>query len=465
MKLNKFLAYITLSIVLVSCSEDFLEPGLTTSKDLNKASTITTASDLEAIILGAYDRMNEATYYGRDYIVFAEVRSDNAFSNGRSGRFVGPGQFFLNPTDAYPSDTWLQIYRVIANANIVINAEVDDKDEAWVQHLKGEAYAIRALAHMDLLRLYGQQYEGGTLGIPYIVRYSKDISEFTDADRFPTRNTISEVWTKIGLDLDEASTRMSPELDSNSPRRFTTMGVAALKSRYYLYIEDFNNVITEAEKVIGTNDYTIANAADFPTTWSGSGENTTLFELAFTNTDHLGNNSLYEIYQGAAYGDIEVTDDLYFLYEATDVRRNLYSRTATGVARIRGKYPDFTSSIRVIRYAEVLLNYAEALVRRGNPGDDAAALNILNTFTTNRNATAYGAATLDNVLLERRKELAMEGHRFFDLMRHGMDIPKVDAGQTFSATIPFGDGRLTFPIPQGEINSNPNMEQNEHYKQ
>ncbi len=453
MKALTYSIYIFLGITLLTaCSKDFLEPEVTTSKDVE--TNVKTAEDLDGIVLGAYDRMNAATYLGRDYIVYAEVRSDNAFSNGNSGRFVGPGQFFLNATDAYPSDTWLQIYRVIANANIVINTEVEGNDSEEVQHLKGEAYAIRALAHIDLLRLYGEQYSAGTLGVPYVTVYN-------DGDLYPSRLTIQEVWDKIGQDLEEAEARMSSAYDNDSPTRITTLGVAALQSRYYLYTKDYAAVITAAERVVASGEYSLADVDNYTSIWSGSGGSTSVFELAFTSTDNLSNDAIYNIYQGASYGDIEVTTDLYNAYEDTDVRKALYTYNAsTGKIRMTGKYPNLTANIRVIRYAEVVLNYAEALAHTGANN----ALEVLNMIPAKRGASLYTDATVENVLIERRKELAMEGHRFFDLVRNEKDIVKVDSRQTFSGErIPYGSTLLPFPIPQSEVNANPNIEQNDDY--
>ena len=453
MKALTYSIYIFLGITLLTaCSKDFLEPEVTTSKDVE--TNVKTAEDLDGIVLGAYDRMNAATYLGRDYIVYAEVRSDNAFSNGNSGRFVGPGQFFLNATDAYPSDTWLQIYRVIANANIVINTEVEGNDSEEVQHLKGEAYAIRALAHIDLLRLYGEQYSAGTLGVPYVTVYN-------DGDLYPSRLTIQEVWDKIGQDLEEAEARMSSAYDNDSPTRITTLGVAALQSRYYLYTKDYAAVITAAERVVASGEYSLADVDNYTSIWSGSGGSTSVFELAFTSTDNLSNDAIYNIYQGASYGDIEVTTDLYNAYEDTDVRKALYTYNAsTGKIRMTGKYPNLTANIRVIRYAEVVLNYAEALAHTGANN----ALEVLNMIPAKRGAALYTVATVENVLTERRKELAMEGHRFFDLVRNEKDIVKVDSRQTFSGErIPYGSTLLPFPIPQSEVNANPNIEQNDDY--
>ena len=435
-----------------ACSEEFLEPEISTSKDV--ATSINTLDDLQGIVLGAYDRMNEQWYYGKNYIIFAEVRSDNAFSNGASGRYVTTGQFFLNPTDGYPTDTWVQIYRVIANANIVINAEVKDNESAAVQYTKGQTYALRALGHMDLLRLYGQQNTGGNLGVPIITTFSND-------NPYPERATVDAVWEQIGQDLQMATDMMDPELNGNSATEITTWAVYALQSRYYLYTEDYANAAAAAKKVIDGGAYSLTDAASHVDAWGTTGAPASIFELAFTETDNLTFNSLYFMYQATTYGDIEVTNDLYNLYEDTDVRKDLYTKDST-VIRMTGKYPTplYTDNIKVIRYAEVILNYAEALVQTGSP----EALAVLNLIPASRGAALYTEATLDNVLLERRKELAMEGHRFFDLMRTGRGIPYVDPRQTFSVDgIPYGSPELAFPIPQSEIAANPSVVQNESY--
>lgn len=444
----KISAAVMLLFGLGSCSKDFLEPHITTSKDVG--TSVNTVGDLQALVKGAYDRMNESDYYGREYIVFGEVRSDNAFSNENSGRFLSPAQFSLTPTDAYAINTWEQIYQVIANTNIVINTEVENNDSDEVKYVKGQAYTIRALAYMDLLRLYGQQNAGGDLGVPLVTIYN-------DPNIYPARATIEAVWDQIGSDLEAAVANMKAELDGDSPVEITSLAPVALQTRYYLYIGEYDNVIAAAEKVMD-GPYSIVDAASYEASWQADEAANSIFELAFTDTDNLSSNSLTYIYQDTGYGDIEVTDDLYDLYEPGDVRRTLFSVDGD-VVRMVGKYQEYQSNVPLIRYEEVILNLAEALAH-DSPAD---ALPYLNLITANRNATPYVAATLENVRLERRKELAMEGHRYFDLMRYEQAVPFVDNDQKFDEDIPFGDTRLAFPIPAGEISANPNVEQNKDY--
>ena len=445
--------FILLVLSAGACSEEFLEPEVTTAKDVS--TSVNTAEDLRSIVYGAYDRMNERNYYGKDYIIFAEVRSDNAYSNANSSQYVGPGQFFLTPTDYYPENTWRQIYAVIANANIVINTEVADNESAEVQHLKGQAHAIRALAYLDLLGIYGQQYAGGTLGVPLILKFKEDNS-------FPERASAQAVWDQIGQDLQTAADIMDPTLDAATPTVLSSGAVYGLQSRYYLYTKDYAQAAVAAKKVIDSGKFSLAGVGNYVGSWAIDGGSNVLFELAFTDTDNLSFNSLYFMYQDTYYGDILVTDDLYNLYEDADVRKSLYGVNGDTI-RMIGKYPSAstTDNIKIIRYAEVILNYAEALVQTGSSEE---ALTYLNMIPEHRGSSLYSEATLDNVLLERRKELAMEGLRFFDLMRYERTIPYVDPRQTFDkAGIAFGSPVLAFPIPQDELSANASITQNEGY--
>ncbi|WP_040497372.1 RagB/SusD family nutrient uptake outer membrane protein [Fulvivirga imtechensis] len=449
MKRFEIFYILLISLAWTSCSKEFLEPEVTSDKEVT--TSVNTLEDLQGLILGAYDRMNTSDYYGRDYVIFADVRSDNAFSNANSGRFVQPAQFAVNAADAYPRNTWRRIYQVISSANIIIGAEVENNDSDEVQYVKGQAHAIRALAYMDLLRLYGQQHVtgGNNMGVPII-------TEFLDDNIYPERAAVDKVWDQVETDLLAAENKMKQELDGSSPIFMTSWAALALQSRLYLYTKEWSKAATAAKKVIDSGLFAISATGN-----PGKGSSSSVFELAYTGADNEGINGLFFILQNTVYGDIEVTTDLYNVYEAGDVRRALFTNNG-GTIRVTGKYnsPDYTDHVFVIRYEEVLLNYAEALINQ----DAANALEALNVVPLARNASPYAEATVDNLLLERRKELAMEGHRFFDLTRYGRGIPYVDPGQTFGASgIPYGSTKLAFPIPESEVDANPAMVQNKGY--
>lgn len=184
--------------------------------------------------------------------------------------------------------------------------------------------------------------------------------------------------------------------------------------------------------------------------------------------DNLGNNSLANIYRGAAYGDIVALKDLYDIYDNGDIRKTAAfirnNGTSTEEYRNIGKYPSTASpidDIPVIRIEEIVLLYAEALLANGKVSQ---ALAELNKIPANRNAVTYTNATMQNILLERRKELAFEGFRFDDIARTGMDMPLVDNLRQRYGNVKFGEYKYAFPIPDAEISANSNVKQNFGYK-
>ncbi|MEN7549364.1 RagB/SusD family nutrient uptake outer membrane protein [Rapidithrix thailandica] len=445
---NIFAIFMMLTGVLfASCTEEFFEPELSSSKSTDQVSSI---NDLNALLYGALTRMSEPELYGRDLIILGDIRSDNALSNGKSGRFVTDNQFVYTSNGARALDVWTKGYEVIASANIIINSETEDKDTPEVKYVKGQAYALRALMHMNLLTLYGQQYTGGTEGVPIVTKF---LENFT-----PVRSPVQEVWEQIGADIEEARKLVDPELDPNTSTVPGSMMVEALASRYFLYTENWEKAKEAALNVINANAYSLISSAGYASNWVKDETSNAIFEIGMNDTDNADINGLYQILGNTNYGDVEITTDLYEQFEAGDARKTIYSKS-DGVHRSL-KHIAFSTNVKVFTYAEVLLNYAEALMRLNDP----EALNALNVIPVAMGATPYAVANEDNVLLERRKELAMEGFRFYDLMRTQRDIPKVDPRQRYDdGGIPYGSSKLVLPIPQAEIDANPQIAQNKDY--
>ena len=195
----KYLLIFTASALVVSCGESDLEPTLALDKDLD--SGITSAADLGFVLNSAYDRMSVTGYYGRDQIIMGDVRTDNAYSNQNSGRFARSDMDYV-PEGFGP---WTEIYRAIAITNIVINADTSNLtgSAAQITHIQGQAHALRALLHFDLLQNYGQHFidgQGGasSLGVPYVKTY-KD-----PANLQPARGTVVSNIGDIAADLTSA---------------------------------------------------------------------------------------------------------------------------------------------------------------------------------------------------------------------------------------------------------------------
>jgi len=227
---------------------------------------------------------------------------------------------------------------------------------------------------------------------------------------------------------------------------------------------------TACEAVINSGRYSIVEADDFAGTYRMDNPNNFIFELAFSSVDNANINGLAQIYRGASYGDISGLTNLEALFEAGDVRNapemigpdpDKVGRPITNL----GKFPstDYSDEVPVIRYEEVILNYAEALYRANNA--DPNALTRINSIVEQRGTglTLYASVTEDNLLNERRKELCFEGLRFMDIIRTGRDIPNPDIEQTHGGP-DYGTYKLAFPIPDAEMQANSNMVQNNGYE-
>lgn len=454
---NKII-YIIFSILLItntsSCSNDDLEPTLLQNQNLE--GNISTVEDLSNLLNGTYSWMTQSTYYGRDFIVYGEARSDNAYSTGESGRFMSVSDMNMTNANGYALDTWSVIYTTISTTNIAIAAEDVEGDPEKINHLKGQAYALRALCHFDVLRLYGQQHvdkgELSALGVPYIKKF-KD-----DSDLLVSRKTVGEVKELIMEDLDKALSMMS-ESFNETPSYITIHAANAIKARVALYFEEYNIAKNAAKAVIDSGEFSILSRDAYIESWSIDNSPNSIFELAFDNNDNQGINGLANIYR-FGYADIVAYDDLASIFDSGDIRGTESMLAIVGdKLRNIGKYPSqsFDDNINLVRYEEIVLIYAEALLETGASGE---ALTWLNKIPDNRGAILYTEATKKNILLERRKELCFEGFRFDDLARTKQDIPYLNL---VTEGPKYGSYNYAFPIPLAELNANSNMQPNKGY--
>lgn len=437
--------------VVSSCSTEDLNPSLEQEKESSNA--FATVSDVEGVLKGMYNRMTSSGYYGRDYIVTNEVRTANTWANGKSGRFVTEAGFNYTPSGGY---IWDNAYAVIATANLIIGIDTEnlEGDQEYAKHMQGQAYAVRALAHFDLVKTYGQEHVGGDLGVPYI-------TEFKGENEIPARNTIEENKTSILSDLDTAYSMMSEDYYDSSKEFMSKMTAPALKSRVGVYFGMWEVAKESAKTVIDSGLYSIVPADQFVASFAADAAVNSIFELAYNDTDNAGIDGLEYIYRGTSYGDISVTENAFNnLYEDDDVRKEVLGTemvSGNEVLRNMGKYPDRSSNVPIIRYEEVVLNYAEALFELG----DGDALMWLNKIPEHRNADTYSTVTKENILEERREEFIFEGLYYWDLLRTGQDIVREQSDQPIN--IPYGDHRLAYPIPFAELDANSNIVQNPGY--
>jgi len=448
---------------MISCSQDALDPTLSTVRDLEE-NPIESETDLMYLANGMYKRLRSVAYYGRDYVIFNEARTDNAYSAGYSNRFLTVSEMRINITDAYPADTWEAMYKVVLNANYIINAEGVIGDENNIADYKGQAYLGRALAHFDLAKLFGQQHitgQGGVsaLTVPYITTYPKNSDEGLVFKA--ERNTLTEIRTKIYEDLDAAIERIT----NTDPMYFTKQAAFGYKSRVAMYFatffpEDWQVAYDAAEEALligGGGATNVIELNDFIKQYEGNiAEKNSVFQLAMPSNDNLGNDCLSEMYNGLNYGDIVAQDATVDVYEEGDIRATVIGFDAYGDLKNLKKYPTYSDDVILMRYEELLLNAAEAAMHINLP---EKALEYVNYIRSKRGVSEWESITLQTVLEERRRELMFEGMRFDDLMRTKQDVPE---NPMLAEEVMYGDSRIAFPIPQREINAS-GMPQNYGY--
>jgi hypothetical protein len=269
---------------------------------------------------------------------------------------------------------------------------------------------------------------------------------------------ISDLNTGIGM---MTQTRRGPFLMSKEAAQ-------AILSRIYLYMEDWGNAASMADAVINSGKYGLVAGQAYIDQFSSGASSEAIFEIQSTDTDNRGSDALGRMYAAHGYGDYLPAKDLLNLIDPADLRWGMFTTDdlLTGIYASHrvNKWPAPTGSdnVPVIRLSEVYLNRAEA---RARGGQDAAAqddLNMIRARAGLADVTATGAALLDAIALERRIELAYEGHRIHDLMRNKMSINRVDVTGDV-AFMAYPCNFCILPIPQAETDTNENMAQNAGY--
>lgn len=419
---------------------------------------------IEGMVTSMYSRLQAIGHYGQSFVIAPEILADNAIINENPS-----GRYRNHETNNQGSHIggW-GAYTLINEANYVI-ASVDEVEAPVAQRarLRGEALTLRALSYHNLVKTYaydpGHIVAGRNLGV--IIR-TTPTRVLTDSD-FRPRSTVEEVYQLIEQDLLEAIPLLETH-GNNNRRRITHGGAQALLARVYLHAGRWNDAVTAATAAMGNSaGARLAEAEEYASIFGAALNPEALFELAYNHlTESAGvNEAVSAIVTPAQWFDVIPSAELLALYDEDDARLGTYRTTAAGVtwnAKFNQHVGAWTDNMPVIRYSEVLLTRAEAYAESG---DVANAMTDLNLLRANRGVEALTAASaqeaVDLILRERRMELAFEGHRWYDLKRKGMDIPKAAAAG--GATVPYTDFRILAPIPQAQVDLNPNLVQNEGY--
>nr|WP_295923853.1 RagB/SusD family nutrient uptake outer membrane protein [uncultured Dyadobacter sp.] len=477
MKLHK-LALASLVLLSASCT-DFLD--LSPRDAANVGNFYKNAADMQAAVDAAYGMLASAGEYGYAYYNVSEVRSDNTFNWEGGGNLPDAelDQFKMSSTNEIIRLMWVDTYRGILACNSVLD-HIDgaQMDDALRQRFIGEAKFLRALKYFNLVRTFGD--------VPLVLKETKTVDEGYSQARVPQ----AEVYAQIIADLNEAASKLPASYTGNNIGRATKGAAQALLGKVYLTIKDFAKAKDILKQVIAQGTYKLL--ADYAALWPVANANNeeSIFEVQFKKGGTGTGSSFYNnfaprnsgssvIQVGFAGGRNNPTSDLISAYDAGDARKAV--SLATGYTDVlTGKFvaDPYTLKYRdtpfsegdadnnwvVLRYADVLLMYAEAV--NETTGPDAEAYEAINAVRKRAKlallpAGLSKAAFALAVEHERQVELAFEGHRWFDLVRTGREVTVMNAHFKAPVVAAFN---AVFPIPQTQIDVNPSgIKQNPGY--
>jgi hypothetical protein len=487
-KYIKLLSMVAFVAVLASCKkfveynphEDFV----TTEQDYLKSE-----SDYRSLVISAYSPLQ----WLNQMVPVGDIASDNSVSGGESASDVLSLQqiddYTNTPINSTMTDLWQVAYEGINRANYL--TQYKDKNLAGQSitfagkdALYGEVYFLRSYYYFSLVRMFGD--------VPLFTDKRLGVSDSRTLKRSPK----ADVYKAIEADLNSAIAAL-PAVQTQKGR-ITKYAAQALLGKVYLYENKFDDAKTVLESVITANAFTLV--PDFNSIFLAAGENgpESVFEIQYTNgspyynwggvTRGQGNYSVQQCGIRGLNGNIPYaagwstnlpSQNLAAAYTAGDQRKAVTAfdieayknaNPALGITYqvapykntglYNGKYLprkgetsgqvelNYLNNFRTIRYAEVLLMAAEANNRSTAP-NDVKAQGYLNQVRqrafgdANHNVTATGPALKQAIWDERRLELAMEGDRFFDLVRTGQAAAKITGFKTGKNEV--------FPIPQSEV--------------
>lgn len=499
---------LVLSLAAVSCDKDVTD--LKPFDRITESAAFETADRCELAMVGVYDAAQSGFYLSGTVRGYPFGAANVEQGDNRGEDMLNVALFYAityestyNPTTANNLYHWETLYSLINKANIVIEG-VQTAQQAGVLTAaeagayEGEARFLRALAHHELLvhcaRPYAHTIDASHPGVPYRTR-AVNTAASKEAAEQQGRNTVKECYDLLIEDLNFAEQNLpASRAGSLNISRATSGAAIALKTRIYQHMGRWSDVITEGNKLINGGPYSLTATPEGP--FANYTSNTeSIFSIENANVDNPGVNGalpvMYAVSPGRALVAISPIIFNAPFWDADDLRRSQLTKH-NGRAYFSHKYRNITTQDDwnpIIRYAEVLLNVAEAHLRVSSP-NTTAALDLLNEVR-NRAVTdpakhytagtfADAKAMLQAVLNERRIELLAEGRRWADIHRLANDpdfstggIPakalynqttfaswgpgvNYDANGNYTGTlgvvtIPYDDYRFLWPIPVSEI--------------
>ncbi len=504
--ISRFTCLILAILLLSKCDLNVVPADALTGSQVEAS-----ADGLTSLLNGCYAQMKDYpdanianNWYLRQYYQLSDFASDDIVCAYKTEDDL-INSFRYNdrtPEKSNINSFWAVSYKIVYAANVAIDMADKKGNDVLTNHLKGEAYFLRAFATHNLVKLFAKPYTAANVASDPGVIIRENVKDV----QLKSRASLANTYAYIISSLKTAANLMS----ADKPAERAGAGYAskysawAMLSRVYLYKAEYDSCIYYADSVINSGMYTLTAAADYPNYFANAKTSSeSIWLVAFNTVDDKRDASVASmIFNGPnCWGEEGVTpsimNDMGFGtdMQSIDQRWGLIETTNTGLKNGITLYyvkkfsnqdasPTLSSPV-MLRLAEVYLNRAEAYAQKLEVANAITDINEIRsnrmippsghtmdeyTFDASRDSIS-NSNILDVALKERRIELAFEGHRIFDLLRNKKEIirnywgfhldsyngvptgsaPGFNAGGVKSL---YNNPANIYPIPSSEISSN-----------
>lgn len=440
-----------------------------------------TEGDAVAAVNSVYSQLNSRVYERSMQLMVDLPTDDYKNGQGMNNPFLLDLEYLrVTPENQFVAQTWEDHYDGINRANTAINRILDIDMNADLQaRLIAEAQFLRALFYFNLVRFYGD--------VPLVTDDTRTLGELN-----VSRTSQAQVYEQVVSDLMQAAEVLPANYPDNLAGRATQGAARALLGKVYLTQQDWSRAVQVLSEVINNGEYGYALHEDFVDNWRLGSENgsESVFTVQFVQDPGNGNVLMRSTaprsrVPGLIGWEADIpTQEVYDLFEESDERRDVtfytsYEKDGTLYEfplPLFYKYFDPTqanatnqsnANVHVLRYADVLLMYAEALNELNGPTSEAyEAINQVRRRAFNDDSRDLAgldqSAFREAVYQERRLELVMETHRWFDLVRTNRFVETMQAHDENGGTNVQAH-HVLMPIPRRELDTNPELTQNDGY--
>lgn len=471
--MKKFILSISILGSICSCS-DFLrvEPV----EQVSISEQLSTKQGVLIALNGAYYQLR-TTIHSQVPYTYGDLQSGNlGFSPSSTNYLISPANlteqiynFQDLKTESDAEGFYSGCYQLINNLNLILQYtdQISDASQSEKSEIKAEALAMRAFVHLQLYRLYAQNYtytaDASHLGIVYNTQALKVGIDY------PVRKTAAETFSLLQKDIINAIELFQDQRAINElqERNFLSKNAAkAIAAEVALWKHDWQKAYDYSTDIINNSGLTIDADSTNSSNWALS---ELIFELGNTNNDVSLVASIYNYNTSADRSNYVASADLMNLYPANDKRRQLFESRSlrTSVNGNTAMLPyNFTTKFKnnvknaVYRLTELYFIRAEAALHLGNTTD---ALRDINKIRTKAGVPEFTSINIDLLLEEKRREFAFENKYFFDLVRNHKNIVRNIGCVSTNCSPTYPSEKFVLPIPQTTINVNAYMQQNPGY--